>query len=160
MQVMVMYYSKSGNTKKLAEAIANGIKEVEGVDCVLKSVAEVTKEDFITSDGVIAGSPVYFGTMAAELKGVFDKFVGVRGQTENKVGAAFATSGDVSGGKETTIMSIIQAMLIYGMIIIGDPLDATGHYGVSCVGAPDKKVASNAAKLGKRVALLVKQLKK
>jgi len=160
MQVMVMYYSRSGNTQKLAEAIAKGVREVEGVDCVLKSVSEVTKEDFTTSDGIIAGSPVYFGTMAAELKEVFDKFVGLRGETENKVGAAFTTSGDASGGKETTIMSIIQAMLIYGMIIVGDPLDATGHYGVSCVGAPDSKVASNAAKLGKRVASLIKQLKK
>ena len=44
------------------------------------------------------------------------------------------------------------------MIIVGDPLDATGHYGVSCVGSPDKKTKVNAAKLGKRVALLVKKL--
>ena len=49
-------------------------------------------------------------------------------------------------------------MLIYGMIIVGDPLNATGHYGVSCVGSPDKKTSSNAAKLGKRVAQLVKRL--
>ena len=160
MKVMVMYHSRSGNTQKLAEEIAKGVKEVEGVNCVLKSASEITKDDFTTSDGIIAGSPVYFGTMAAELKEVFDKFVGLRNKMENKVGAAFATAGDMSGGKETTIMSIIQAMLIYGMIIVGDPLDATGHYGVSCVGAPDNKVASNAAKLGKRVALLVKQLKK
>ena len=154
-----MYYSRSGNTKKLAEEIAKGVKGIEGVDCILKSAPEVTKEDFTTADGIIAGSPVYFGTMAAELKAVFDKFVGLRGEMENKVGAAFATSGDASGGKETTIMSIIQAMLIYGMIIVGDPLDATGHYGTSCVGAPDSKTAINAAKLGKRVALLIKKLR-
>ena len=78
---------------------------------------------------------------------------------EDKIGAAFATSGDLSGGRETTIMSIIQALLIYGMIIVGDPLDATGHYGVSCVGSPDKSALLNAALLGKRVASLVKQLK-
>jgi NAD(P)H dehydrogenase (quinone) len=50
-------------------------------------------------------------------------------------------------------------MLIYGMIIAGDPLDATGHYGISCAGAPDSKTSSNAAKLGKRVALLTKKLR-
>ena len=50
-------------------------------------------------------------------------------------------------------------MLIYGMIIVGDPLDATGHYGVSCLGTPDDKTALNAAKLGKRVAILVKKLR-
>lgn len=160
MQVLVIYYSRSGNTKKLAEEIANGVKEISEVGCLLKSVADVTKDDFLSSDGIIAGSPVYFGGMAAELKEVFDKFVSVRKQMGDKVGAAFATSGDQSGGKETTMISIIQAMLIYGMIIVGDPLDATGHYGVSCTGKPDEKTIANAGKLGKRVALLVKQLKK
>jgi len=158
MQVLVMYYSKTGNTKKLAEEIAKGVQEVKDVKCVLKSVSQITEEDFLLSDGIIAGSPVYFGTMAAELKGVFDKFVGIRKQMGDKIGAAFTTAGDPAGGKETTIISIIQAMLIYGMIIVGDPLDATGHYGVSCTGTPDKQTARNAVKLGKRIALLVKKL--
>lgn len=159
MQVLVLYYSRTGNTKKLAEEIALGVKKVEGIKCLIRSSSEVTKEDFLNSDGIIAGSPVYFGAMAAELKMVFDKYVGIRGEMENKIGASFATAGDQAGGKETTIFSIIQAMLIYGMIIVGDPLDATGHYGVSCVGAPDRETAINAAKLGKRVALLVKKFK-
>jgi NAD(P)H dehydrogenase (quinone) len=158
MQVLVLYYSRSGNTKKLAEAIGRGVEEVKEVKCLLKSVSEVTKEDFIMSDGIIAGSPVYFGTMASELKAVFDKFVGIRKKMENKIGAAFATSADTSGGKETTIISIIQVMLINGMIVVGDPLDATGHYGISCIGAPDEKTSLNAAKMGKRVASLVKKL--
>jgi NAD(P)H dehydrogenase (quinone) len=159
MQVLVMYHSKTGHTKKLAEEIAKGVGEVKGVECIVKSAADVTKDDFIAADGIIAGSPVYFGTMAAELKAVFDQFVGVRRKMEGKIGAAFATSGDLSGGRETTIISIIQALLIYGMIIVGDPLDATGHYGVSCVGSPDKSASLNAALLGKRVATLVKKLK-
>jgi NAD(P)H dehydrogenase (quinone) len=159
MQVLVMYFSKTGNTRKLAEEVVKGIEEVSEVKCVLKQVSEVTKDDFLGADAIIAGSPVYFGAMAAEMKEVFDKFVGIRKQMGDKIGAAFATSGDQSGGKETTIFSIIQAMLIYGMIIVGDPLDATGHYGVSCTGTPDKTTASNASKLGKRVALLVKKLR-
>ncbi len=159
MQVLVMYYSQTGNTKKLAEEIARGVKEVKDIKCVLKPASEVMKDDFLQSDGIIAGSPVYFGTMAAGLKEVFDKFVGIRSQMGDKIGAAFATSHDPSGGKETTIISIIQAMLINGMIIVGDPLDATGHYGVSCAGTPDRQTTLNAAKLGKRVALLVKKIK-
>jgi NAD(P)H dehydrogenase (quinone) len=159
MQVLIMYYSKTGNTQKLAEEVAKGVREVKEATCIVKQASHVTKEDFISSDAIIAGSPVYFGSMAAELKKVFDQYVGIRKQMEDKIGAAFATSGDLSGGKETTLVSIIQAMLIYGMIIAGDPLDATGHYGVSCAGAPDSKTASNAAKLGKRVALLAKKLR-
>ena len=159
MQVLIMYYSRTGNTKKLADEIARGVREVEGVRCVVKPVQEISKEDFVQSDSVIAGSPVYFGGMVAEMKAVFDKYVGVRRKMENKIGAAFATSADPSGGKETTMMGILQALLIYGMIIVGDPIDATGHYGVSCVGAPDKETAAHAAKLGNRVAILVKKMK-
>ncbi len=159
MRVLVLYYSRTGHTRALAEQIAIGIGEVEGVDCATRSTSEITEDDFLSSDGIIAGSPVYFGTMAAPLKQVFDDFVGLRQKMGGKVGAAFATSGDPSGGKETTIFSILQAMLIYGMIVVGDPLDATGHYGVSCTGRPDAQTSENARKLGTRVALLVKKLR-
>ena len=157
-KVLIMYFSKTGNTKKLAEMIAEGVKEVNDMECIIKSTSEVTKDDFISSQGIIAGSPVYFGTMAPEMKDVFDKFVVIRKKMGDKIGAAFATCGDETGGKETTIMSIFQAFLIYGMIIVGDPLDATGHYGVACIGAPDKETEINAKKLGKRVASLVIKL--
>lgn len=154
MYILVLYYSRSGNTKALAGAIADGVREVEGVDCLLRSCDEVTRDEFAGAAGVIAGSPVYFGTMAAQLKSVLDEFVGARKKMENTIGAAFATSADASGGKETTILSILQAMLIYGMIVVGDPLKATGHYGVSCQGKPDAKAANNGALMGRRVAEL------
>ena len=156
MNVLVLYYSKGGNTRKLAEAIAEGVGQVDGVQAVLRHTRDVVKDDFVAADGLIVGSPVYFGTMAAQLKLVLDEFVGVRKKMENKVGAAFATAGDASGGKETTMMSIIQALLIYGMIIVGDPLSATGHYGTACVGAPDASTVENGRRLGRRVAELVK----
>ena len=158
MQVLILYFSKGGNTRKLAEAIAKGVEAVEGVSALLRKTDAVTKDDFLSSNGVIAGSPVYFGVMAAELKKIFDEFVGARKRMEGKVGAVFATSGDPTGGKETTMMSIIQALLIYGMVIVGDPMSATGHYGVACVGAPDDKTEENAMKLGRRVAELAKKL--
>jgi NAD(P)H dehydrogenase (quinone) len=158
-QILILYFSKGGNTKKLAEAIAEGVSEVEGATALTKTTHEVTKDDFVESDGIIAGSPVYFGVMASELKRIFDDFVGVRKKMENKIGAAFSTSGDATGGKETTIMSIIQALLIYGMIIVGDPMSATGHYGVACVGEPDQKTLENGKKIGKRVAELAMKIR-
>lgn len=159
MKILVLFFSKKGNTQKLAEKIAQGIEEVEGVSAVLKHTKYVTKDDFLESSGIIAGSPVYFGGMAAELKKIFDDFISIRKRMEDKIGAAFATSGNSSGGKETTMMSVIQAMLIYGMIIVGDPIEATGHYGVACVGAPDDLTSENGIKLGRRVALIAKKLK-
>ena len=158
MQVLILYFSKGGNTRRLAEAVAEGVAQVEGVTPILKTTADVTKDDFVRAAGVIAGSPVYFGTMAAELKHVFDDFVSVRKKMEDKVGAAFTTSGDATGGKETTLFSIIQAMMIYGMIIVGDPMAATGHYGTACVGVPDDQTRDNGRKLGARVADLVSKL--
>lgn len=157
MQVLILYYSRSGHTKKLAEEVAKGV-ESAGATALLRSATEVTKEDFVESDGIIAGSPVYFGVMAWELKKVFDEFVSVRKKVENKVGAAFATGAHPSGGKETTIFSILQCMLIYGMIVVGDPMSASGHYGVACVGAPDEQAADYAFKLGARVASLCRKL--
>jgi NAD(P)H dehydrogenase (quinone) len=158
MQILVLYFSKGGNTKKLAEMIAQGVQQVDGVEVLVRRTDEVTQEDFLSSAGVIAGSPVYYGLMAAELKKVFEDFVGLRKRMEGKVGAAFATSADASGGKETTMMSIIQALLINGMVIVGDPLSATGHYGIACVREPDERTRENAAKLGRRVAELAKKL--
>ncbi|MFH1336398.1 MAG: flavodoxin domain-containing protein, partial [Candidatus Zixiibacteriota bacterium] len=63
MQVLILYYSKGGNTRKLAERITEGVNSVSGVEAFLKSTQEVTKEDFLESAGIIAGSPVYFGAM-------------------------------------------------------------------------------------------------
>ena len=96
--------------------------------------------------------------MAADLKRVFDEFVVVRKQMQNKVAGAFATSAYWAGGNETTIISIIQCMLIYGMIVVGDPLSATGHYGAASVTAPDEKAADIARKPGQLVAELCQKL--
>ena len=157
MKVLVLYFSKGGNTAKLAKNIAKGV-EAGGAEAVLKTTDDITKDDFLNAAGVIAGSPVYFGIMAADLKRIFDEFVSTRRKMENKVGAAFATGGHHTGGKETTMMSIIQCMLIYGMIIVGDPMDASCHYGVGCIGTPDDTAAGDGFKLGKRVAELCAKL--
>jgi NAD(P)H dehydrogenase (quinone) len=157
MQVLILYYSKGGNTKKLAEEIAKGVSST-GAEAVLRTTEEVSKDDFRNSAGLITGSPVYFGVMAAQLKKVFDDFVSLRREMENKVGAAFATGNHHTGGKETTIFSMLQCMMIYGMIIVGDPMDASGHYGVACCKEPDETAAQDGFKLGKRVAELCAKL--
>lgn len=159
MKILVLYYTRSGNTKKLAEAVAEGITEA-GAEAVLRTTDDVQKEDFVECSGVIAGSPVYFGTMAWPLKKVFDDFVTVRrdNKMEGKVGAAFATAGFDTGGRETTIFSIVQALMIYGMVVVGDPMDATGHYGVGSVRAPDDACNEYAKKLGARVARVAEKL--
>lgn len=158
MHVLVVFHTVTGRTEALAKAVAEGVAEVDGIIPMCKAAKDVAPEDFKQAQGIIAGSPVYYGSMAAELKAVFERFVGLRPFLANKVGAAFATGGNQAGGKETTMLSILQAMLINGMIVVGDPLEASGHYGVSCTGAPDPATLADGAKLGKRVASLVRLL--
>jgi NAD(P)H dehydrogenase (quinone) len=63
-----------------------------------------------------------------------------------------------TGGKETTMISILQAMLIHGMIVVGDPIKAGGHYGVATAGMPDHETLEAGKSLGKRVAEISKKL--
>ena len=109
MKVLILYFSRTGNTKKLAEEIARGVVEVEGVQAVIRSTADVSKEDFVEADGIIAGSPVYFGSMAAPLKDVLDKFVGVRKKMENKVGAG-GTIGTGAAARAAAIRSTASSI--------------------------------------------------
>ncbi len=156
-KVLVIYDSKSGNTEKMAQAVADGAKSA-GAEVLLKKVDEAKVEDLLWADGIVVGSPNHFGSMTDNLKRFFRESVRVRRKLENKVGAAFTSTGTAGGGAETTIFSILQAMMIHGMIVAGDPMDATGHYGAIAVGAPDDKEKDICFKLGRRVAELSKKL--
>ena len=78
------------------------------------------------------------------------------GKLEGKVGAGFASSGMLGGGNETTVLSILEALLIHGMIVQGDT--GGGHYGPVAIGAPDERGTEECRKLGQKVARLVKKL--
>lgn len=158
MQILVLYYSRTGVTQRLAEAVAAGVSQVDGAIALLRSTSEVTRQDFVDSAGIIAGSPSYYGSMAGDMKSVLDGLNPVRPKLEGKVGAAFSTAWNQTGGKETTLLSILQAFLICGMVVVGDPLDANGAYGVACAGDPDPRTLKNAERLGRRVAELAGRL--
>ncbi len=157
-QVLVVYSSRSGNTEKLARAVARGAAAA-GAEVVLKRVAETTKEDLLAADGVILGSPVYFGTPTAEMVDLIDRSVGVRRTLRDKVGAAFVTAGHHTGGKETTLLSLLYAFLIHEMVVVGDPIEAGGHYGTACLGAPGPNDEKAGEMLGARVASVARKLK-
>jgi len=152
-KVLVVYDSRTGNTEEMAKAIADGAKRVgAGVDS--KKVNEVKLDNLETADAIILGSPTHFGTMSENMKRLISESVAIRGKLEDKVGAAFTSSGAISGGNETTLLSMIQAMLIHGMLVIGDPVKAGGHYGVVCIGKPQVKELEACRDLGERVAKL------
>jgi len=153
LKALVIYYSRSGNTKKMAELISEGIKN-EGMEAVLKDVKDVEVDELLKYEAIAIGSPTYYGSMAAQIKKLLDDSVKFHGKLDGKIGAAFASSANVAGGNETTILDILNAMLIHGMIIQGDPQG--DHYGAVAIGAPDNRASRQCIRLGQRVAKLVK----
>jgi len=112
-----------------AEIIAKSMNEA-GLKTECKSVDKVKAEDLLSFDAIVVGSPTYYGQMAAPIKELFDDAVSFHGQLDGKVGAAFSSSANIAGGNETTIMGIIEAMLISGCVVQGDPQG--DHYKQQC----------------------------
>ena len=152
--VLVTYHSATGNTEKMAQGVAEGAKAVSGTSVVLKRVGEVMGDDLLSADAVIVGSPVYGGNMSGQVKTFFDNWGSkfglgtATGKMRNKVGAAFATGGGVSGGKEVTMLTILVSMLSHQMIVIRGASATTGP---DSPGIDEKEIAE-ARELGKRVA--------
>jgi len=156
-KILVVYDSKTGHTEKMAFAVAEGAKKVKGISVNVKKVDQTDLEDLLNADGIIMGSPTYYGEMSAKLKALIDKSVEIHGKLEGKVGAAFTSSGGTASGAETTLLSILQAMLVHGMIIQGSA--HSKHYGAAAVGSPKEEELKVCRELGKRTANLVKKLK-
>lgn len=166
-KVLIVYDSVTGNTERMAKEIEQGAREM-GVEVELKRVDEAKASDLEAADGIILGSPTYYGSMTKKMKQLIDDSVGSWGKLSNKAGAAFASSGLMGGGGETTALSIIQAMLNHEMVIVGGALGTEAingsleHqgslYGAICVSPPDATCQMTCRMLGKRVASLVKQL--
>jgi len=155
-KILVVYDSKTGNTEKMAFAVAEGVKQVKGVKAEIKKVDKTSFKDLLDADGIIMGSPTYYGQMSAKLKALIDESVKIHGKLEGKVGAAFTSAGGTATGAETTLLSILQAMLVHGMVVQGRSDDK--HYGAAAVGSPREKELEICRMLGKRVASLVKTL--
>ncbi|MGA6826663.1 flavodoxin family protein [Nitrospira sp. NS4] len=161
-KVLVTYHSRSGNTERMAEAVTEGAKSVPGTEVMLKRVGQVTAEDLFSSDAVVVGSPVYWSNMAGEVKTFFDNWQFKFGvfpefKMKNKVGAAFATGGQLSSGKEVTMLTILAAMLGNQMIVVS----GGGAFGASATtegDSPgiDNKELADARTLGQRVAEVAK----
>ncbi len=155
-KILVCYYSRSGNTERMARVVADGAAQADRADVDVKSVADLQAKELPAYDAIVMGSPTYYGTMAAELKKLIDESVAFHGQLNGKVGGAFSSSANVGGGNETTVMDIIKALLIHGMIVQGTPNG--DHYGPVAIGDPDKRSKENCLAYGKLVAELAVRL--
>ncbi len=153
MKVLVVYDSRTGNTGLMAEAVAQGVMD-SGIEAVLKTVDEASIDELPQVHGVIFGSPVYYGLPTGRIKEWIDKTVKYHGKLTHLVAGAFCSAG--SSGYESTILALLEACLVHGMIVQGNSQGS--HYGVVSIGAPGEKEIENCKKLGARVSELIKKL--
>jgi NAD(P)H dehydrogenase (quinone) len=194
-EILVVYYSRNGSTARLARQVCRGVESVEGASARLRSVPPVSAEservvtavpeqgapwarleDLTETDGLIVGSPVRFGNMAAAMKHYLDQTSGLwlQGSLVDRPAAVFTSSQSMHGGQESTLLSMMTPLLHHGMLLVGLPFTlpevSTTRSGGTPYGASHVTSASAdgqlsaeesqlARALGRRVALLAQALK-
>lgn len=141
-KILVLYYSTYGHIEQMAAAIADGARDVDGADVIVKRVAELVPEEIARQnnfkvdqaapvatpgeladyDAIIFGTPTRFGNMASQMRNFLDQTGGLwmAGKLIGKVGSVFTSTG-TGGGNETTITSFWNTLAHHGMVIVGLP---------------------------------------
>jgi len=187
-KVLVLYYSKRGNTQKMARLMARGVESIEGCEAMLRTVESdlpgvdkpkdviISEQDMIDCDAVLIGSPSYFGNMASPLKKFIDSTGNLwfSGAMEGKPAGVFATASSLHGGQETTLINMMIPLLHFGMLIVGLPYSEKSLLYTQSGGSPygathwaevesNRSIDQNEKQLclaqGKRIASIAKQLK-
>jgi NAD(P)H dehydrogenase (quinone) len=168
--VLIAYYSQDGHTKLMAEAVAKGARSVGNVTVNVMAISEVKKENLLSADAIIVGSPVHNANAAPEVVKFIAGWPFEGSPMLNKIGAAFVTAGGISAGEELTQMNILQSMLVFGMVVVGGG-DWTSAFGASAItmeepfGQQQKDIVvadrflKKGERLGKRVAELAARWK-
>lgn len=160
--VLITYHTESGKTRAMAESVAEGVAQVEGVTFILKPISEVHELEILNASAIILGSPVYNANMAPQVQEFINSWPFEGRPLKDKIGAVFVTGGGFSLGEEAVMFSMIRAMMIHGMVIVGgDELEAA--FGASAITGEEKFAGQEvqeiflqkARGLGKRVGEMV-----
>jgi len=145
-KVLVVYHSVTGNTRAMAQAVADGAKEVAGVEVLLKEADQISASDIINADAVAFGSPTYFSYMAGAVKAIFDKAYLSRSQIRGKPFAAFASGG---GGEMKSVQSIESVAASCGLRKVCE--------GIAVGGMPTESESQDCHRLGATLAKATKK---
>lgn len=148
-KILVLYHSTYGHIEKMAEAVAEGARSVEGAVVDIRRVPELVPEDLARQSGykldqaapiakpedladydaVIIGAGTRYGTAASQMRNFLDQTGGIwmRGALVGKVGSAFTATATQHGGQETTLIGLIQTLLHHGMLVAGLPYAFQGQ---------------------------------
>ncbi len=163
MNVLIVYYSTYGNVYKMAQLVAEGVKEIEGAEPVIRTVPElipesviqsrddmrlgramqrdvplVSKDDFRQAGAIAFGTPTRFGNVSAQLKNQVDQLtqLWLAGELEGKPAGVFVATGSLHGGQETTILTLMAPLLHLGMILVGVPYSVQELFTTTGGGSP------------------------
>ena len=163
MKVLIVYYSTYGNVYRMANLVAEGVKEIPGVQPVVRTVPElipksvinsredmmtgremqqdvplVTMDDFREAGAIAFGTPTRFGNVAAQLKNEIDQLssLWLKGELEGKPAGVFVSTGSLHGGQETTILTLMAPLLHLGMILVGVPYSTQELFTTRGSGSP------------------------
>jgi NAD(P)H dehydrogenase (quinone) len=162
-RVLIVYYSTYGNIYKMAQLVAEGVKQVEGAEPVIRTVPEliptsviesredmkagremqkdvplVTLDDFREAGAIAFGTPTRFGNVSAQLKNQIDQLTSLwlAGELEGKVAGVFVSTASLHGGQETTILTLMAPLLHLGMILVGVPYSVQELFTTEGGGSP------------------------
>lgn len=156
-EILIIYYSRSGATAEMAQCIARGVEQVDEARAKVRTVPEifavcapvadaiphagppyVTLDDLKNCDGLALGSPTHFGNMAAALKHFIDTTSGIwfSAALAGKPGGAFTSTSSMHGGQESTLLTMLLPLLHHGMILVGLPSSETALLETKTGGTP------------------------
>src|SRR5918994_6249518 len=163
MKVLVVYYSTYGHVYRMANLVAEGVKEIPDVQQVVRTVPElipkpvidsredmkagrqmqqdvplVTKDDFREAGAIAFGTPTRFGNVSAQLKNQIDRLTSLwlQGELEGKPAGVFVSTSSLHGGQETTILTLMAPLLHLGMILLGVPYSVQELFTTAGGGSP------------------------
>lgn len=160
--ILITYHTQSGKTQAMAKAVAKGVKEIQGVEFILKPIAEVAEKEILNASAIILGSPVYNANMATQVQEFINSWPFDGRPLKDKIGAVFVTGGGFSIGEEAVMFSMIRSMMIHGMIIVGGE-EVEAAFGASAITGEgdfagkevDQLFLKKAEGLGRRVGEIV-----
>lgn len=142
-KALIVYYSRTGHTKSMAMAIAEGVKNVEGVKVIIKKAEDTTNRDLLEADAIILGSPTYFRLPAWPIKKLIDESIDIYGLLRGKLGGVFTSTGSKYGG--VICLKALRDMLEeHGIEVIND--------GVIAIERPNQEELQKCKEYGIKIA--------
>ncbi len=148
MKLLILYYSTYGNVYRMAQLVAEGARQVPGVEPVIRTVPElipegiiesradmkagrevqkdvplVSHDDFRQAGAIAFGTPTRFGNVASQLKNQIDQLTSLwlKGELEGKPAGVFVSTGSLHGGQETTALTLMAPLIHLGFVLVGVP---------------------------------------